>query len=126
MKRIAVYGSLRKGEYNYRASQGEPTLRGRVIGFNLYSLGAFPCIIAGDPCDSVEVEVYEFDPESSLFKGIEGMEIGAGYRREEVDFVAHDSDSPIKVEVYTYPTTALAWVGKPIPSGDWAKRGEAA
>lgn len=122
MKRIAVYGSLRRGEYNYREAQGEPVACGRLIGVALYSLGAFPCIVRTKPenGDSVEAEIYEL--EGKLFEGIERMELGAGYKREPIEFVAHDKDEPELVEAYFYPEVK-DWFGPKIASGDWCLRG---
>jgi gamma-glutamylcyclotransferase (GGCT)/AIG2-like uncharacterized protein YtfP len=121
-RRIAVYGSLRKSEYNYRKEMGEPIACGRIIGAQLFSLGAFPCIVRNDANngDSVEVEVYDL-PEK-VFNSIEAMELGAGYRREEITFVDHAKDEPEIVEAYFYPAKQ-DWFGPQIVSGDWTLRG---
>lgn len=119
-RRIAVYGSLRQGEYNYRPEMGEPVARGRIIGATLHSLGAFPCIVKDDPANGNTVEVEVYDLSDKVFTPIERMEVGAGYTREPVEFVAHDKDEPEIVEAYFYPK--LEWIGPAIASGDWALR----
>jgi gamma-glutamylcyclotransferase (GGCT)/AIG2-like uncharacterized protein YtfP len=118
-KRIAVYGSLRKSEYNYRKDMGEPIACGRIQGAQLFSLGAFPCIIVGDAEDTVEAEVYEL-PEK-VFNSIEAMELGAGYKRCVAPFAEHDGPIYL-VEAYFYPAKA-DWFGPRIESGDWSLRG---
>ena len=45
MTKVAVYGSLRKGDYNHPMIEGQEFLGSvDVDGFNLYSLGWYPCI----------------------------------------------------------------------------------
>ena len=74
---IAVYGSLRKDNYNHRYfDMGELKCRHYVSG-RLYSLGAYPALSPDEDGDPVEVEVYDVSPET--FYAINGMELGAGY-----------------------------------------------
>jgi gamma-glutamylcyclotransferase (GGCT)/AIG2-like uncharacterized protein YtfP len=74
---IAVYGTLRKGEYNHEYIQGyEPLSTERVEGFEMYNLsGMYPYIARG--ADSITVEVYDL-PEGVVAR-VESMERGAGY-----------------------------------------------
>jgi gamma-glutamylcyclotransferase (GGCT)/AIG2-like uncharacterized protein YtfP len=119
MKRIAVYGSLRRTEYNYRKEMGEPIAEGYITGAKLYSLGAFPAIVkSGNDTDKVIVEVYEM--EGSIFNSIERMELGAGYTREPVSVYKTDGEV-IEAEAYFYPKVQ-DWFGPAITSGDWALR----
>ena len=130
--RIAVYGSLRKGEYNYRPEMGAALATGWIKGADLYSLGAFPCIVKiDDNTHAVKVEVYDMD--DKVFIPIERMELGAGYTRQTVTVHHHqmldcDNDTcelpehqPIEAEAYFYPRK-MDWFGPRIESGDWAKR----
>lgn len=90
MKKIAVYGSLKKGFYNYRESMGEPIAHSTVFGamFLAYS---YPHLYSVDDSEDEHirehpVEIYEVDDES--YRGIHGMEIGAGYKAVEMEFEA--------------------------------------
>lgn len=129
MHRIAVYGSLRQGEYNYRRAQGDPICTGKIHKAQLYSLGAYPCIVASDDeADEVVVEVYDID--DKLFIGIEAMELGAGYQRLPVkvwwEDIQHDHNgdgNPLDAEAYFFPDTR-DWFGPRVASGDWLKRKE--
>lgn len=74
---IAVYGTLRKGDYNHEYLKGyEPLATERLDGFEMFNLGgAYPYIARG--ADSITIEVYDIPPE--VLKPIEDMEVGAGY-----------------------------------------------
>lgn len=132
-RRIAVYGSLRQGEYNHRQDMGEMVAQGVITNAALYTLGAFPCIVATDNTDdSVVVEVYDL-PEK-VFDGIHRMEIGAGYEIKPAtvqvtkglcdictcgdDECNHDI---LAAEAYFYPEVK-DWFGARITSGDWSQR----
>lgn len=121
--RIAVYGSLRKGQYNYRPEMGSPVGKGRLVGAKLFSLGAFPCIVKSDnPNDTVVVEVYDLP--DKLFAPIERMELGAGYTRESVIVYFDDPvddeipDPDLEIEAYFYHTTP-SWHRGEVINGDW-------
>lgn len=75
---IAVYGTLRKGDYNHDRylREYEPLVTERVDGFELYNMGgSYPYIARG--ADSITVEIYDVPPE--VLAPIESMERGAGY-----------------------------------------------
>ena len=60
MELIAVYGTLKKGQYNHPVL-GEAQYLGPdlIEGWAMYSLGAFPCIVPKKLFGLVAVEVYE-------------------------------------------------------------------
>lgn len=78
MKRIAVYGSLKRGCYNFShfLEEGDYVETIHVKGF-LKDLGAYPALVQGDDAPEVEVEVFEVTPYT--LESINGMEVGAGY-----------------------------------------------
>lgn len=79
MKRILVYGSLRKGLWNYAGHlKGcEPVSIYRVKGFEMYDLGGYPMVIRNKDADSIVVEEYLL--EDKHFENIKLMEWSAGY-----------------------------------------------
>ena len=85
MKAIAVYGSLKKGFYNHSILQGVSEFLGEGVekGFELYSLGAYPCAVnTGRKEDKIQVEYYLVDEKT--FARLDGMERAAGYQREDL------------------------------------------
>lgn len=93
-KTIAVYGSLKPGQYNlhrFQQAYGKGSIfpiekEGDIIhyplkGYNLYSLGAYPGIKPGDG----EVDAVLLQVSSEVFGGIDVMEIDAGYIRKEIE-----------------------------------------
>lgn len=74
---IAVYGTLRKGDYNDGFLQKyKPLSTERVEGFEMFNLGgSYPYVARG--ADDITVEVYDVPEE--VFAPIERMERGAGY-----------------------------------------------
>lgn len=83
MIRLAIYGTLRKGDYNYnRFLQGyEPLGEDKIKGFEMYVVNdSYPMITRGK--GKIKVEVYSVPYE--LAKTISNMERGAGYSVEKV------------------------------------------
>lgn len=126
-KRIFVYGSLRRGEYNHQgafASGVQHVADGRIKGAILHSLGAYPCIVASkNDADTVVGEVYDLADDT--FNWVERMELGAGYIRRPVEVdshnnIAEDGEGPIQAEAYFYPYPPT--YGHVVASGDWSKR----
>ena len=81
MKKIIVYGSLRKDEYNFKSFQrvyGEDNIKyietTIVDGFKLYSLGSYPGIKQADLSNKLVVDILEVSDE--VWKHIEKS---AGY-----------------------------------------------
>lgn len=112
-RKIAVYGSLRKGEYNYNYFQmryPEMTYTGthKVDGFDLFSLGAYPAAVMGDG----ELVVDTFDVDLDCFSSINRMEIGAAYYAHTVD---------IDGEPHTIWLQQHGNEKRKVESGDWSK-----
>lgn len=62
---IAVYGSLKQGYHNHGVIEGSRLLgQDHLTGWDMYNLGAFPGIIAGE--GTIHVEVYDVDQETAL------------------------------------------------------------
>ena len=115
-KKVAVYGSLRKGEYNYERfvdyfKGGLEYLRTTVVrGYDLYDLGAYPGIrVSSDLSKELVVDIMECSDD--CFKHIEAMEHGAGYNSVSITVGADECT----IYVYNYPATNL------VESGDWSK-----
>ena len=84
MKRLFVYGSLKKGFHNHGLLSNEKFVREDSIkGYDLYSLGSYPCIIKGN--NVIKGEVY--DVNDSIYKWITAMELGAGYYDDTIKTV---------------------------------------
>lgn len=92
MKKIVVYGSLKKGAYNHkRFGLGDPVGFGKVRG-EMYKMYSYPILFEeafaeSDKVREHEVEVYEVDTE--LYYAIKNMEVGAGYYPQEVEVDGH-------------------------------------
>lgn len=113
MHKIAVYGSLRIGEYNFKRMElfGEINhiSTTTVQGWDLFSLGPYPGIKPG--AGTIVVDLLECD--DRVYQYIYGMEIGAGYIEREIN---------IDGELYKiYEYTGGTWT-EAIPTGDWLKQ----
>ncbi len=80
LKKIAVYGSLKKGKYNHSILESSKFLGKTQVTGTLYTLGAYPAL-CGSGNNKYEAEVYEVSDE--VFDLIDRMELGAGYKRVE-------------------------------------------
>lgn len=82
-KRIFVYGSLRKGLYNYgRCGKMTFVCNASLKGYGLFDLGAYPAIVKHHKGKHQVIgEVYDVD--ETTFRRLNGMEIGAGYGQIE-------------------------------------------
>lgn len=112
---IAVYGSLRKGEYNCFFDD-KCTYVGRyaVLGYNLYNLGAYPAIYP-TLNKKARLTVELWDIPKDYFNQIKHMEEGAGYHEEKVKLLPNVYDIPI----YVYNSEPY---GNIIKSGDWKNK----
>lgn len=83
---IGVYGSLKKGKHNH-PMLGVATFKGggKVKG-RMFSLGSYPMLVEpaeGDESKEYQLEVY--DVPTDVFDAVDNMELGAGYKRVQVD-----------------------------------------
>lgn len=124
---VAVYGTLRTGEGNYRCmvrADGKSLGLGATVNnYNLYSLGGFPkvSLTRNDHEVPVVVEVFETD-ERGLTGPLDGLEgYPAFYDRTLVD-VKLDSGETVKAWIYHIENDS--GLTSPIKNGDWVKRHE--
>lgn len=118
VRRVAVYGSLRKGEYNYNAFQrmyGDDALRYQrtttIPGWTLFSLGSYPGIKkATDPDQELTVDLMEVSERA--YQSINGMELGAGYNNVTVEIDGTE---------YTLYEYAYNRLGERVSHGDWSR-----
>lgn len=115
MRRIIVYGTLRKGNYNHIFLNFN--LRTKYLGTaklknaRMYNLGYYPCVIlTNTPSDTVKGELYEF-LDSEFEDLIRQMELSAGYVEKKVMIDGKDYIIYIFEEE---PKNAVI-----IRSGDW-------
>lgn len=118
--KIAVYGSLRVGHYNYKHFlevfgaenfHYVKTVIG-VEGFLLYSLGAYPAILENDLSNPLVVDIMECSEE--VHSVIKMMELGAGYNEKIIDI---DGDDCI---IYVYSDTSISTTNHLVENGDWS------
>ena len=78
----AFYGSLRKEMGNHPGLRDSEFISKEILhGYKLYSLGAYPYIVAsGDKSDTVIVELYNVK-NPQIEAQVHWMELGAGYSR---------------------------------------------
>ena len=114
---MAVYGTLRKGNGNFKYFLKDKKCLGtiKVEGFKMYNLGFYPCIVpTKNKKDIITVEVYKLDDEKDkdTINSINGMERGAGYLIGEVETKFG------KALYYYYPYIPES---ECIEHGDWNK-----
>jgi len=116
--KVAVYGSLRKGQGNHRILEGSKLLgEQRLPDFEMFSLGGFPGIRKGE--SSILTEVYEVSGSTlEQLDTLEGFRQGSQnnfYNREEVDTDFGDA--------LIYTLRGDRYHGLPVvEGGDWTKR----
>ncbi len=115
MDYVAVYGSLREGQYNFEKSQMKKLGTYTVQGYEMYSLGHYPAIVKGS--GSIVVELMEVTPR---FKArLDRMELGAGYKIKKIKL-----GDKTDVTLYVYDSSAKELsetsYGK-VQSGDWVE-----
>jgi gamma-glutamylcyclotransferase (GGCT)/AIG2-like uncharacterized protein YtfP len=126
MKRLAVYGTLRRGQHANRTLAAATFVKeSRVPGFDLYGLGWYPGIKPNPKNEQgVVVEVFEV-PDDKAEDLIKNLDYYEGYfpdNKERSLFVREE------VDVEGQPTTIYVYNGRvenelaaKIPSGDWSK-----
>lgn len=88
MKLIAVYGTLRKGGYNYDrfiryGHNFEYIETTNLNNFDIYDLGYYPCACRSKDNGSIVIDLFRVSDET--FNSLNQMELGAGYTVHEVD-----------------------------------------
>ena len=111
-KHIAVYGTLKRGHYNFRSGQ-KFLFEARVPGYQLYDLGVYPCVIPGDETEEVTVEVMEVD--ENTYNSITRMEVGAGYKPVTITITNNEVAYECTIYEYTFKPTR----GTRIPDGNY-------
>lgn len=119
--KIATYGSLRKGEYNYESfvrHYGEDNFvyisTHSIPGFKLYSMGAYPAAVsasAGEIVNDLVVDLFEVS--IPVYESIRAMELGANYKEVLVNINGED------VILYEYNNDLPE--SRRVPEGDWSK-----
>lgn len=117
---VAVYGTLRRSEYNHYPVGVEVKPPVRKSGYKMYSMGGFPAVVkTGNDEDSVvfEPQVYRLDAEEDYenMASIDQMEIGAGYY---IDVVEINGEY---YKVYLYSPGSAKGLTE-VEGGDWVKR----
>lgn len=111
MVKFLMYGSLRKGQYNFNRFNGLNYIKTTQIkGFDLFNLGAYPGIKSGEGV--LTVDVVEATPETA--ERIDLMELGAGYTAETINLEGIDHT----IYVYRGPVQKSS----KIESGDWVNK----
>jgi gamma-glutamylcyclotransferase (GGCT)/AIG2-like uncharacterized protein YtfP len=91
---IAVYGSLKKGQYNFdrfiQSGFNLEFVKEEVInGFDLYDLGYYPGVKVTSSNNPLTIHILQVDQE--CFKVLDRMEKGAGYSQKVVATSAGDA-----------------------------------
>lgn len=77
-KTIVVYGSLKRGKYNHPLLDGSEYLGETTVTGTMYLVSSYPALV--DEGDNVyPAEVYSVS--DNVYDSIEGMELGAGYKK---------------------------------------------
>lgn len=89
MRKVAVYGSLRKGLHNHSVLGDSKQLgEDELEGFSMYSLGCYPYVRPDGSDKTIKVEIYEVnDATSDRLDILEGYREGGDsyYDRKEVE-----------------------------------------
>lgn len=116
-KVIAVYGSLRKEGFNHGSLEKSKYIGTTIInGYTMYEVysGGYPTVVKGKK-GSIVVELYNIT-EQQIYTNIRWMEIGAGYKEENVY---------VKCNKKKYKTIIYVFTTKPniaiVKDGDWIK-----
>lgn len=115
--KIAVYGTIRKGQSNDRFLSTERKEPVRISGYKMYNYGGYPGLVwTGNEADEVTVEPIEVNVEDSY--AIDRMEIGAKYY---TDIVMIEGE-PHKIYLHS-PRTVRDFYGATdadlIEDGNW-------
>lgn len=114
----AFYGSLRPTMYNYGSGHGMTVIQDgvEIEGYELrpYGGGVYPIAYrVDDPTKKITVTLVEIiDP--GVERSIHGMELGAGYKYEEVEINGENYG------IYLQSPSAYS-THPPVAHGDWVK-----
>lgn len=109
---VFVYGSLRKGMYNYEAFKHGMEYKDTktIQGFEMYSLGAYPFVT---PNEEEEVVVDHMVVDERTKQQLDRMEFGAGYKAKEIEV------DGVKGTIYYFET--IRTNKDKVKNGDWVK-----
>lgn len=114
MIKIATYGSLREGEYNFERFKevfGDGIVRTNtteIEGYELYSLGGYPAAVKSEGKLTVDtLEVSE-----AVHERIKAMELGAGYVEETIEI----NNEPHLIYLFEQEPRMHAGI---VSEGDW-------
>lgn len=113
---VAVYGSLRKGMGNHHIL-GNSKLVGtcEVHGWDMYSLGSFPCIVEGN--NKVVIEVYEVDSDKTAVM----LDCLEGYRGDSSGLYDRCEIETAFGKSWIYFMHSPRSVNHPVARGDWVR-----
>ncbi len=111
---VAVYGTLRVGEYNYeRFKDGVIDIIAenvKIPNYEMFDLGSYPGVRKSMGVEIV-VDIINFG--NDTYEQIEKMELGAGYKMTYVD-------TPVGMDIVMFTYNRPGSYGLPIiESGDW-------
>ena len=113
---VLTYGSLRVGEYNhdgFKRRYGDEYQFVRSLeldGFDLYSLGPYPGIKAGE--NKLKVDLFRCS--NTCYSSIKSMELGAGYTEKVIELEEGNA------VIYMYNGNINK--DRIVKSGDWVNR----
>ena len=104
MKKIGVYGSLRKGMYNHILLDNEESHYLRTeqleIPFKMIPYSSFPALIPDDKTNKIEMEIYEVS--DLVYQNVERLEgYPSFYDKESI--IDKESGDPIEFYVIRDP-----------------------
>lgn len=117
-EKVAVYGSLREGEYNFEAfnrfypDQIEVYKTNiEIPSWELYSLGSYPGAVRGE--GSIIVDILNVSP--LVKQHFDGMELSAGYILDEESI----EGEIVTIYRYGYPEVLGSKRFPKVVNGDW-------
>lgn len=123
MKLIAVYGTLRPGEHNYRVSGNAPSIgTAQINGFQMFTLGGYPGVVPGNEEDKIIVDILQVEDEfvPSVYR-LEGYNGVRGHSQnnfyDTVDIETTINGEKITAEMFIYKGNCH--VKNRIENGDW-------
>lgn len=120
---LAIYGSLRRDCGNFLRFKDGLNYLGttEINGFKMYSLGPYPaCQRSDNEKDKVVVEIFEVDKITRMT--IDGMEYGAGYKKENIDVNLNGETLTCGIYVYPKNFEFNEDIYFRVVNGDWVNR----